>query len=110
MARSKTTVSQLRVGLLALATIAILIILILSVTGDIGLFRKTMTMTTRLSAAEGLKKGDEVRLAGKLVGKVDNVGFAGVPASTNDKTIVVTMTLDPSEVSGLIRADSKAVL
>ena len=110
MSRTKTTLSQLRVGLLAVATIAILIILILSVTGDISLFKKTLTMTTRLSAADGLKKGDEVRLAGKLVGKVSNVGFSGIPASSNDKAIIVTMSLDPAEINGLIRADSKAVL
>ena len=110
MARTKTTLSQLRVGLLALATITILIVLILSVTGDISLFKKTVTMTTRLSAAEGLKTGDEVRLAGKLVGKVEDVGFVGVPTTTNDKAILVTMTLDPNEIKGLIRGDSKAVL
>ncbi|MBI3650328.1 MAG: MCE family protein [Acidobacteria bacterium] len=110
MPRAKTSVSQLRVGLLALATIAILIIFILSVTGDIGLFKKTVKMTTRLSAAEGLKKGDEVRLAGKLVGKVDAVGFAGVPATQNDKTILVTMKMDAAEVGDRIRGDSKAVL
>jgi phospholipid/cholesterol/gamma-HCH transport system substrate-binding protein len=110
MPRNKTTLSQLRVGLLAIATIAILIIFILSVTGDIGLFKKTVKMTTRLSAADGLKKGDEVRLAGKLIGKVDEVGFTGVPATPNDKTIVITMRLDSSEVGDRIRSDSKAVL
>ena len=35
MPRTRTTLSQLRVGVLAIATIAILIIFILSVTGDI---------------------------------------------------------------------------
>jgi phospholipid/cholesterol/gamma-HCH transport system substrate-binding protein len=110
MPRTKTSLSQLRVGFLAIATIAILIIFILSVTGDIGLFKKTVKMTTRLAAAEGLKKGDEVRLAGKLVGKVDEVGFAGVPVTPNDKTIVVTMKMDANEVSDRIRGDSKAVL
>ncbi len=110
MARAKTTLSQIRVGLLTLATIAILILLILSVTGDIGLFKKTIKMYTRLGAAEGLKKGDEVRVAGKLVGKVDDVGFAGVPTSANDKPIIVTMNLDEKELNGLVRSDSRAVL
>jgi phospholipid/cholesterol/gamma-HCH transport system substrate-binding protein len=110
MPRNKTTLSQLRVGILAVATIAILIIFILSVTGDIGLFKKTVMMTTRLAAADGLKKGDEVRLAGKLVGKVEEVGFTGVPATANDKTILVTMKLDAGEVGDRIRGDSKAIL
>ena len=51
----------------------IFIIFILSVTGDISLFKKRLTYTTRLNVAEGLKSGDEVRLAGKLVGKVAEV-------------------------------------
>jgi phospholipid/cholesterol/gamma-HCH transport system substrate-binding protein len=110
MPRTKTTLSQLRVGILALATIAILIIFILSVTGDISLFKKTMIMTTKLSAAEGLKKGDEVRLAGKLIGKVEEVGFTGVPATANDKTILVTMRLDANETGDRIRGDSRAIL
>jgi phospholipid/cholesterol/gamma-HCH transport system substrate-binding protein len=71
-----------------------------------------MTVTTRLAAAEGLKGGDEVRLAGKRVGQVDNVDFGPVPSTgeENPKPIVVTMTLDQGEVDERIREDSRAVL
>jgi phospholipid/cholesterol/gamma-HCH transport system substrate-binding protein len=110
MARKKTTFAELRVGILTIATIIILIIFILSVTGDISLFKKRLTYTTRLQAADGLKKGDEVRLAGKLVGKVEDVDFGTIPVSENDKPIVVTMSLDGDEVQDRIRRDSKAVL
>src|ERR1051325_7205658 len=110
MARKKTTMSEFRVGILTIGTIVILIIFILSVTGDISLFKKTITYTTRFAAAEGLKTGDEVRLAGKLVGKVDSVDFGDVPASLNEKPIIVTMTLKAEEVQERIRRDSKAVL
>lgn len=110
MARKKTTIAELRVGVLTIATIAILIIFILSVTGDISLFKKKLTYTTRLNAAEGLKSGDEVRLAGKLVGKVEAVDFDEVPVSANDKPILVTMSLDANEVRDRIRVDSRAVL
>ncbi|HKP85228.1 MAG TPA: MlaD family protein [Blastocatellia bacterium] len=110
MARKKTTMAELRVGILTVATIVILIIFILSVTGDISLFKKKLTYTTRLNAAEGLKSGDEVRLAGKLVGKVDEVDFGDVPVSQNDKPIVVTMGLNAEEVRDRIRKDSRAVL
>ena len=110
MARTKTTLSELRVGLLAVGAITILIIFILSVSGDISLFKHNLTYRTRFAAAEGLKNGDEVRLAGKLVGKIEKVEFAAVPASKNEKPILVTMTVDAREVQDRIRKDSQAIL
>jgi len=111
MARKKTTLSELRVGVLAVATIVILIVFILSVTGDISIFRSTRTYTTRFVAAEGLKEGDEVRLAGKRVGQVSKVDFGPeIPASKDDKPILVTMTVNADDVKDRIRADSMAVL
>ena len=110
MARKRTTVSELRVGLLAIGAIVILIIFILSVTGDISLFKRRLTYTTRFSAAEGLKAGDEVRLAGKLVGKVENVDFGAVPQTKNEKPIVVVLSLEANEVRDRVRTDSEAVL
>ncbi|HET9532699.1 MAG TPA: MlaD family protein [Blastocatellia bacterium] len=111
MSRKKTTLSELRVGILAVATIVILVVFILSVTGDISIFRDTRTYTTRFAAAEGLKEGDEVRLAGKRVGQVSSVDFgAEIPVSKDDKPIVVTMTVNATEVRDRIRADSMAVL
>ncbi|MCI0485118.1 MAG: MlaD family protein, partial [Blastocatellia bacterium] len=112
MPRSKTTLSQLRVGILAVATIAILIVFILSVTGDISLFKKTLTYKTRLGAADGLKSGDEVRLGGKRVGQVDSVDFGAIPSGTDEKPkpILVTLTVSADEVGQRIREDSEVVL
>ena len=47
----KTSLAELRVGLLVLAALAVLIIFILSVSGDISLFGSKMKLTTRLTAA-----------------------------------------------------------
>ncbi|HYP26397.1 MAG TPA: MlaD family protein [Blastocatellia bacterium] len=110
MSRNKTTLSELRVGLLAVATLVILIVFILSVTGDISLFRDTKTLRTRFNAAEGLKEGDEVRLAGKRIGKVESVAFGEIPRSPSDKPIVVQMSVDGKDVGDRIRSDSRAVL
>jgi len=110
MARQKTTIAQLRVGILAVVTIAVLIIFILGVSGGIPFFQHNATYTVRFAAADGLKKGDEVRLAGKLVGKVDTVEFGAVPTSKDEKPIVITMVVDAKEVEGRIRRDSQAVL
>src|ERR1041384_8340961 len=109
MPRQKTTLSELRVGILVVATITILIIFILGVSGGIPIFQHNAKYSTRLAAAEGLKKGDEVRLAGKLIGKVDTVDFGAVPVSKDEKPIVITMIVDAKEVDGRIRRDSQAV-
>src|SRR6476620_12006420 len=98
MPRQKTTMSELRVGILVVVTITILIIFILSVSGGIPFFQHNSTYRTKFGAAEGLKKGDEVRLAGKLVGKVDSVEFGAVPTSKDEKPIVIVMTVDTNEV------------
>lgn len=110
MPRQKTTMSELRVGILVVATITILIIFILGVSGGIPFFKHNATYRTRFAAADGLKDGDEVRLAGKLVGKVDSVEFAAVPTSKDEKPIIVVMVVDAKEVEGRIRRDSQAVL
>lgn len=110
MARTKTGLSELRVGLLAVGTITILIVFILGVSGDISLFRRTLTYHTRFAAAEGLKNGDEVRLAGKLIGKIDKVEFGPIPSSKDEKPILVTMVVNARQVNDRIRKDSQAVL
>src|ERR1700740_713810 len=110
MARTKTTLSELKVGLLGGGRDAILIIFILSVSGDISLFKRNLTYRTRFAAAEGLKNGDEVRLARKLVGKIEKVECAGIPSSKDEKPILVTMTVDAREVQDRIRTDSQSIL
>lgn len=110
MSRKKTTLAELRVGVLVLATIVILVVFILSVTGDISPFTEKLTIRTRFSAAEGLKRGDEVRLSGKRIGKVDAVELGGIPTTRGEKTIVVTMFIDADEAKGLVRTDSTATL
>src|SRR6201991_3728111 len=98
MARKKTTFSELRVGLLAIGAIVILVIFILSVIGDIALFKRGLTYTTRFRAAEGVNVGGAGGLAGKLVGKVEKVDLGPVPASPNDKPIIATLSLDAEQV------------
>lgn len=111
MPQKKLSLSQLRVGLLALASIIILIVFILAVTGDISIFSDLMTVRTRFAAADGLKVGDEVRLAGVRMGQVTSIEFMpGIPEQPTEKTIVVTMKLNASEARNRVRTDSQAVL
>ena len=80
--------TDLRVGLLVIAAIAGIILLILGVSGDINIFKDTMTIYTDLPAAEGLRQGDEVRLAGVRVGSVKEVEFSEIPQDLNAKASV----------------------
>ena len=85
MSRKKTTVSELRVGLLAIAAIAILIIFILSVTGDISLFKRRLSYTTRFAAAEGLTDAEFVSYYATVINRIAYASLDANPSgfSTN---------------------------
>lgn len=104
--------SDLRVGLVVIAGIAVLIMLILAVSGDLSFFSKRATLYTDLPGAEGLKSGDEVRIAGVKAGVVKKVMFSSeMPADlTATSSVRVEMTIDGAEAIGRIRTDSRAVL
>src|SRR3989442_16039330 len=110
MPRQKTTMSELRVGILVVATVTILVIFILGVSGGMPFFQHNSTYRTRFAAADGLKKGDEVRLAGKNVGQVDSGEFGAVPSSKDEKTNVVVLGVDSKEEEGRNSRDSPARL
>src|SRR3954451_12004885 len=92
--------TDLRVGILVLAGIAVLILLILAVSGDISFFKHRVTLYTDLVGAEGLKAGDEVRLAGVRVGSVKEVTFTkDIPPDQNATSAVrVKMVIEGGDV------------
>ena len=103
--------ADLRVGMLVLASIATLILLILAVSGDISFFKDKMILKTEMVAAEGLKRGDEVRLAGVTIGSVESVDFGAIPENPQaTSAVVVTMTVDGDVARDRIRTDSRAML
>jgi phospholipid/cholesterol/gamma-HCH transport system substrate-binding protein len=109
--------SELRVGLLVLVSIAVLIFLILNATGDINPFARKLHLRAQFTNADGLRDGSEVRLAGVRVGKVDQIKL--LPPSTdpnnpNAPKVEVRLTLDGTidgrPANERIRQDSKAQL
>jgi phospholipid/cholesterol/gamma-HCH transport system substrate-binding protein len=103
--------TDLRVGILVLAGIAVLILLILAVSGDISFFKSRTTLYTDLVGAEGLKTGDEVRLAGVRVGTVKSVDFLETPPNMNATSAVrVKMVIEGADARDHIRSDSRAIL
>jgi phospholipid/cholesterol/gamma-HCH transport system substrate-binding protein len=102
---------ELRVGLLVLVSIGVLIMLIFAVSGDLSFFKSRTTYRTRLAGAEGLKKGDEVRLAGVRVGSVTSVDFDAIPQDLSaTSAVIVSMEVDGDIAKERIREDSFVIL
>jgi phospholipid/cholesterol/gamma-HCH transport system substrate-binding protein len=112
------SISELRVGLLVALAIAILILVIFAVSGDISLpgLTKTTAVKTEMNSVDGLRKGAEVRLSGLKVGSVKDISFSNqIPSDPNaQNNIEVVMEID-GNIDGRpaverIRSDSMAVL
>jgi phospholipid/cholesterol/gamma-HCH transport system substrate-binding protein len=115
--RKQASFSELRVGILVLSALAILILVVFAVSGDIKLpgFSRTAAVRTRMASVDGLRKGAEVRLSGKKVGSVKEINFLQIPSSPNSQSnIEIVMEidgkLDGSPAVERIRTDSMAVL
>src|SRR6266853_6597683 len=120
MPRSKKTVSlsELRVGLLVLVSIAVLVFLVLNASGDINPFSKKLHLKARFIDANGLREGSEVRLAGVRVGKVDRIKLmtptevGNAPSGQSPPKVEARLTID-TRIDGVpatdrIRTDSTA--
>jgi phospholipid/cholesterol/gamma-HCH transport system substrate-binding protein len=115
--RKQASFSELRVGILVLSALAILILVVFAVSGDIKLpgFSRTAAVRTRMASVDGLRKGAEVRLSGKKVGSVREINFLQIPSSRDSQSnIEIVMEidgkLDGSPAVERIRTDSMAVL
>jgi phospholipid/cholesterol/gamma-HCH transport system substrate-binding protein len=114
MPRTKKTVSlsELRVGLLVLVSIAVLIFLVLNASGDINPFSKKLHLKARFIDANGLREGSEVRLAGVTVGKVEKIILlppSDVPnAPRVEALMTIASTIDGRPATERIRSDSTA--
>ncbi len=107
------TFSKLRVGIFVLIGLAVLGFLILNSSGDFNPFEKKIRLKARFAAADGLREGSEVQLAGVRIGKVETVRLLP-PDSPEDFKIEAVMLVG-SELNGQpinerIRTDSNAQL
>lgn len=107
------TFSKVRVGIFVLFGLAILAFLILNSTGDFNPFEKKLKLKARFAAADGLREGSEVQLAGVRIGKVERVDLLP-PDSPEEFKVEAVMAID-NELNGQpiterIRTDSNAQL
>jgi phospholipid/cholesterol/gamma-HCH transport system substrate-binding protein len=90
--------SELRVGLLVLLALAILVLVIFAVSGDLKVpgFGQTTTVRTEMPSVDGLRKGAEVRLSGKKIGSVKEIKFSNQIPSSQDaaNNIEIVMEID----------------
>src|SRR5437660_733825 len=96
MPRTRTTIglSELRVGILVLASITVLIFLVLNASGDINPFSRKLHLKARFIDANGLREGSEVRLAGVRVGKVEQITLLPPSDVPNAPRVEALMTID----------------
>ena len=110
--RKSVSLSELRVGLLVLASIIILVLLILNASGDINPFAKKLHLRARFVDANGLREGSEVRLAVVRVGKVDKITLLPPSDAPNaprvEASMVINGTIDGRPATERIRTDSTA--
>lgn len=115
MVQTKKTLgfSQLRVGIFVLFGLGVLAFLILNSTGDFNPFEKKLRLKARFAAADGLREGSEVQLAGVRIGKVEAVNFLP-PDSPEEAKIEAILSVDSmlnnQPISERIRTDSTAQL
>lgn len=77
--RSKIRWSQLRVGLVTLAAIAIAVTLIFLLTSSHGFFKRNVLLITYMDDASAMQEGTPVRLNGITVGYVDSLQLTNDP-------------------------------
>src|SRR5713226_7536781 len=98
--------AQLRVGMMAIAAIAIFVVLVFLLTGSRGLFTKTARIRTYVDDSALLKVGSPVRLNGLEIGNVKSVQLSG---QSGRRTVEVAMEVR-REFLPQVPADSLAAI
>ena len=111
--KPKLTFSQLRVGIFVMVGLAVLAFLILNSTGDFNPFEKKLRLKARFAAADGLREGSDVQIAGVRIGKVESVSLLP-PDTPEDSKIEAILAVDSElnerPITERIRTDSTAQL
>lgn len=94
--------SELKLGIVAIAALALATMLIIAISGEGGFFAERYPLKVRFADARGLTDGALVRLSGKEVGIVTTVEFQGAE-------IEIAMELN-ADVRPLVTTDSVATI
>ncbi len=111
--RKSLSFSQLRVGIFVLFGLLVLAFLVLNSTGDFNPFTKKLSLKAQFAAADGLREGSEVQLAGVKIGKVSKVLLLppdSPEVAKVEAVLEVDGELNGKPISERIRTDSTAQL
>ena len=99
--------TELRVGILVIASFALLALAIFYISGQSGFFVPKYTITAYFQNANNLRDGAEVSLEGVTIGNVDSVEISKEPDP--NKAVQARLKLD-SRFKNIIRTDSKVTI
>ncbi len=102
----KVSWAQLRVGIMAAVSMAILAVLIFLLTGSGNLFSSSATLYTYMDDSAAMATSTPVRLNGIIIGKIETIGFSGL--KEKGKIVVIKMSVTPRKMLEQIPADSIA--
>ena len=105
--RKQISWAQLRVGILAIVSLAILTVGIFLISGEVGFLSRKYTLKTYFSGAGGLRPGSQVRVAGIPVGTVTEINLSRY---TEPARAVEVLMRVPRDFQSQIREDSVATL
>lgn len=111
--RKTLTFSKLRVGIFMLIGLVVLAFLILNSSGEFNPFQEKMRLRAHFAAADGLREGSEVQLAGVRIGKVEEVKLLSADSPEDAKVeavMVIDKELNGEPINERIRTDSTAQL
>lgn len=98
--------SEIRVGIFMVISLAMLIVVIITMSGQSQIFKKTYALYTIFDNVAGMIAGAEVRLSGITVGVVDDIQFS---QDEGDTKVYISMQVDDIGMERIMK-DSQAMI
>jgi len=105
--RERVAWAQLRVGIMAIVSLAIFALGVFFISGQVGFLSRHYTLKAYFSTAGGLREGAQVRLAGIAVGNVERLRISPYPERKRAVEVVMQVS---QEYQDQVRADSVATM
>lgn len=98
--------SEIKVGIFLVVSLAIFVLVIITMTSRTQMFKKTFTLHSSFKNIAGLTAGAEVRLSGIDIGLVDDISFS---TQEGDTTVFVQLSVSEMGMERIMK-DSQATI